>query len=251
LLGSAGDAAPPRKRRPAEDAALIQLSESQLRTIRAAPLFSAVPDDAMLRKLLAAARVVEYPRGRLLFTRSQPAEHFFLIFSGGVKIFLDTVDGEQTVLEVAGRGETFAEAVVFLGLAYPASAEVAEDAQLLEIPAQPFLRALEEDNRLALAMLAALSRRLHQLINRVAEVSNRKTDERLADFILTLVDQPAGAAEVRLPFEKALVAKRLGMTPESLSRALAKLRAYGISTDGTLVRLADIGRLRAAYGADP
>jgi hypothetical protein len=49
---------------------------------------------------------------------------------------------------------------------------------------------------------------------------------------------------VRLPYDKTLVAARLGMKPESLSRALAKLKSFGVVTKGNKVELTDIERLR-------
>lgn len=52
---------------------------------------------------------------------------------------------------------------------------------------------------------------------------------------------------VALPYDKSLIAHRLGMTPESLSRAFARLRGQDIRTDGNRVMVGDVAQLRA-YG---
>lgn len=211
--------------------------------LRRAPLFAAVKDD-VLDDLLKEARIGTYPRGQILFLRGDPAERFYLLVDGWVKIFLDTPNGEQTVIEIMRAGETIAEAAIFLGMAYPASAEVADDARLIEIPAGPFMARLREDGELALTMLAALSKRLHHLIQHIEKVQTFSTPQRLGGFLLDLTRKPTGEAVLRLPYDKSLVAARLGMKPESLSRALAKLRDIGVTTQGNTVHIADIDCLR-------
>jgi len=222
---------------------MVALSPKEMEIVRRAPLFSDVPAE-VLDALLAEARIGEYRRGQILFLRDDPADRFFLMLDGWVKIFLDTPSGEQTVLEIMKTGETVAEAAIFLGMAYPASAEIADDARLLEIPAQHFLDMLRTENGLALTMMAALSKRLHYLIQHIEKVQAHSTPHRLAEFLLGLTDAEAGPAELSLPYDKLLVAARLGMKPESLSRALAKLREVGVTTQGSRVRIADVAGLR-------
>ncbi len=212
--------------------------------VRRSPLFTGLPDK-MLEHLLEHACVVEHSRGKLLFLREQPAELIYLLLDGWVKVFRDTQDGEQTVVAVLKPGETVAEAAIFLGCNYPASAEVVSDARLLEIPAEPFLGLLRENSDFSLKMLGALSQRLRGLILHIEQIQARSTPQRLGDFILSLSEvDDAKSAVVHFPYDKSLVAARLGMKPESLSRALAKLREYGVKTKGTEVVIADVGKLR-------
>ncbi len=48
-----------------------------------------------------------------------------------------------------------------------------------------------------------------------------------------------------MPYEKSLIASRLGMKPESFSRALGKLSVLGVTVDRESVRIDDVGRLAA------
>jgi len=210
--------------------------------IRQATLFAGLPD-AVRERLLTTARVVAYPRGKVLFLRGDPAERIYLVLDGWVKVFRDTKEGEQIVIHIMRPGETVAEAAAFLGHKYPASAEVVENARLVEIPAGPFLAMLREDSELALKMLGALSLRLHQLVRQIEQLQTRSVPQRLGEFLLGLCDATEGSATVQLPYDKVLVAARLGMKPESLSRGLAKLRVFGVVSDGNMVRLGDVARL--------
>ncbi len=220
-----------------------KLTAKDMEVVRRAPLFAGLAD-IMLERLLAMAGVVEHPRGELLFLRGQPANRIYLLLGGWVKIFRDTADGEQTVIAVLKPGETVAEAAIFLGRNYPASAEVVEDARLLDIPAKPFLKLLRQDGDLALHLLGALSLRLRNLVTHIEQLQSRSTTQRLGGFLLGLSEVREGSARIRLPYDKHLVAARLGMKPESLSRALAKLKKYGVAAKGTEVMISDVARLR-------
>ncbi|MFN3077995.1 MAG: helix-turn-helix domain-containing protein, partial [Alphaproteobacteria bacterium] len=83
-------------------------------------------------------------------------------------------------------------------------------------------------------------------VRQVADLKLKTTEQRLADYLLGLIpDRKATAATVRLPYDKKILASQLGMTPESLSRAIAKLRAVGIRSLGGALIVSDVGKLRA------
>jgi len=220
------------------------LSDKELEIIKRTPLLMNLPD-GIQKNLLEQSSVVDYPRNKLLFLRGDPADRIYLLLDGWVKIFRDTQEGEQTVIGVLKPGETVAEAAIFLGRDYPASAEVVTEARLLEIPSDAFLNLIREDGEIGIRMLGTLSQRMRGLILHIEQIQARSTPQRLGEFLLGLCREKEGSVTINLPYDKTLVAARLGMKPESLSRALAKLREYGVTTNGHKVELADIAKLRA------
>ena len=226
-----------------EEKIMATLSASELRTIKRAPLLMNLPD-GVLDQLLEQSHVVDYPQNKLLFLRGDPADHIYLLLDGWLKIFRDTADGEQTVIGILKPGETVAEAAIFLGRDYPASAEVVSQARLLEIPSDAFLNLIREDGEVGIRMLGTLSQRLRSLVLHIEQIQARSTPQRLGEFLLGLCSEKEGSVTIDLPYDKSLVAARLGMKPESLSRALAKLRLYGVTTNGHKIELSDIVKLR-------
>lgn len=222
---------------------MTTFSEKELQIIKRTPLLMNLPD-GILKHLLDKSRVVDYPQNKLLFLRGDPADRIYLLLDGWVKIFRDTPEGEQTVIGVLKPGETVAEAAIFLGKDYPASAEVVSEARLLEIPAEDFLNLIREDGEVGIRMLGTLSHRMRGLILHIEQIQARSTPQRLGEFLLGLCSEKQGSVSIDLPYDKSLVAARLGMKPESLSRALAKLRSYGVTTVGHKVELGDIAKLR-------
>jgi CRP-like cAMP-binding protein len=207
------------------------------------PLFSGLPPDA-LRLLLADAWVQSFPRNVVLFVKDDPASRCYVVFDGWVKLFRTTEGGNETVISVFTRGESFAEAAIFDRASYPVSAAAVEESRLLVIPAEPFMERLSQNGEYALKVLASMSRHLRRLVNQVERLTMKSSTERLAEFLLRLSPVFAGPATIQLPLDKALIAGRLGMQPETFSRSLAKLRRVGVVSRGSEVTISDVMALR-------
>src|SRR5581483_6477545 len=99
------------------------------------------------------------------------------------------------------------------------------------------------------AMIVSLSRHYRMMVRQVKDLKLRTTAQRLGAFLVGLAREQPDPRRLILPYDKQLLAGRLGTTPENLSRAFATLRAHGVRTSGARVRLEDVDRL-AAF-ADP
>jgi len=218
------------------------LDEPDLAIIRRVPLFQRMPEVA-LQNILSAVFAREYEKGQVLFLRDDPADCFFIVIDGWVKVYRDTPDGDEAVIGVFTRGESIAEAAVFLGMDYPASAQVVTQARLAPILGGPFRNQVSEMPEIAMNMLASMSHRQHHLVSEVEQLKTRSASLRVVDFLLKLCAVTSGPAIVSLPYDKTLISRRLGMQPESLSRILAKLRRLGVKTEQNQVVIADVGSL--------
>lgn len=223
----------------------LTLAPDEEASLLAAPLFCEI-DRATLLDVLDQALPVNHADGGLLFSQGDAADRFFLVLRGRVNLFALTETGDQSIIEVIEQGHTFAEGAIFASGRFPLNAEMAPGTRLLEIPAAPFLRRVAERKGLAAKLLASLSRWQRRLMNEVADLKGRTPVQRLGLFLLALASKSrdeAGnwtpGAEVRLPLTKSELASRIGITPESLSRAMARLRNLGVSTRGRDFVLSD------------
>lgn len=146
-----------------------------------------------------------------------------------MKVFRSSPDGHETVVHVFRSGEVFGEAVIFMGGRYPVSAQAATACRLLRISGSRLRDHIRETPQLALSMLASASQHLKVLVAQLEQMKRLTAPQRLADFLLTLCGSEDGPCSIQLPYEKALIANRLGMKPESLSRALARLKPLGVN----------------------
>ncbi len=213
------------------------------------PLFAGLAE-AVVAGLVVGAEVVALPAERPLFHAGELVERFFVVLDGHVEVSVES-DGRRSVIEVVRTGGVLGDAGLFAGGRFLTSARVLTAATFLAVPAAPFVARLEQHFDVQLHMLTTMSLRLRMLVRQIAELKLKNTAQRLGSFLLSLCTAPSGRVELRFPYDKKLVAEELGMKPESLSRALAKLARVGVeSRSDNIVVVADIDRLRAFCGED-
>lgn len=205
------------------------------------PLFAGLGEDD-LRILEAIGRVREYPRGDLLFSEGERATGFYVVLDGKVKIYKLSTEGKERILHVVAAGGTFAEAAIFGDGLYPAYAETLQKARLLFLPRDSFLELLKGNGRIAVNMIAGLSRFLRQFAQQIEELTFKDVPSRLARYLLDLSGGNNGSVE--LPISKSQLASNLGTVSETLSRTLRKLSDEEIiRVNGKSVDILDSERL--------
>lgn len=238
--GRRGDTLPAFARR-------LGLSAADLAVLRRVPLFENLPDPE-LDMLLSDAHLRRAGRGSVLFLQGEPAERLYVVLEGWVRLWRSTARGQDVTIHIFGPGESIGEAVVFLGAEYPVTAEVVADARLLVFQRATFLDRLRRHSELCFRVMASMALRLQRFVRQVEQLAARSTTERLAAFLVRLAATRSGPATVELPHDKVLVAARLGMQPETLSRAFARLRAYGVEVHGHRVVIREVERLIELLG---
>jgi len=210
-------------------------------------LFSAL-DDTQFARVAARAELVALDAGQLLFQRGAPARHFYVVLEGEIKLALQSRAGEEKVVERLCGGQSFAEALMFVDAPrYPLAAVALEPSRVVAVDAGDFLTMLRASPDTCLALLADLSRRLHARIREIEELTLESATHRLVRHLLALA--PAGGASpatVLLEESRQMLASRLAIKPETLSRILRSLADAGaIRIDGRQIELTDPARLRA------
>jgi len=222
----------------------MALSAKDWDVVMRAPLFKAM-GPTISRAMIADRAPRAYARGEPIFQEGDPADGFFCVIEGWAKLYRLREDGEEVVVSIFSAGETFAEVAMFLGGRYPASCEAVSPARMLKIDAAKFRRAVVAQPQLAFDMLAAASMRLRQLVDEIEQLKAQSAPQRIAGFFLKQANSASGSARIALPYEKALIASRLGMKPESFSRALGKLGELGVVVDRESVAISDVAKLVA------
>lgn len=206
-------------------------------------LLSGLPAD-VLEGLLTDTSVQTVDSGEVLFIQGEPAKACYVVLEGWVKVYRLTPGGEEAVVAVFARGQSFAEAPVFTNDDYPVNAEAVTPVRLLRIPSHALLQRIHNNPEIALSMLASTSRHLRQLVRQIEQLKTYSSAQRVARFLTSLCPVEEGACTIGLPYDKALIAGRLGMKPESLSRAFARLRGIGVRIERGAAAISDIERLK-------
>lgn len=217
------------------------------------PLFADL-DEVSLRRIAASCELRQVERRSDVFLQGTLCQEFYIVAHGQIKLYALSPGGQEKIVEIVSDGHSFAEALMFLERPYAVSAQALQPSLVVRIPRHAMLAELARDNRVALRMLAGMSRRLHGLISDVKAYALDSGEQRVIGYLLRGADDAAvsgAAVTVALGTSKASIASRLSITPEYFSRVLHRLEALGlVEIDGRNVRIADLQRLRD-HGRSP
>lgn len=190
-------------------------------------------------------------KGEVLFQRGDPVHGFYFVVSGQIKLAVSSPQGNEKVVEIISPMHTFGEAVMFLNRPYPVFAEALAATQLLHIGQGVVSELIDQDPTFARKLLAGMAIRLHGMIQDVETYSLRSSMQRVIGYLLQQVDDTAGteSCDIQLPTSKQVIASRLNLTPETLSRIFHDLSNAGlISVHGKHITLHDPTRLARHQG---
>ncbi len=213
------------------------------RTVAHSPFLSLLPAED-LQRLLGYGKVLRYDTDAVLFAAGDEAERLHIVLSGSVGLSAGEADG-GSVLDTLSPGDVAGEEAVFERGAHGFTARALLPSRTLAVAAEPLFAHMDDRFELVLALLAGASARLRGMIHEITELKLRCTTRRLANFLVGLAGvRQEGPVRLALPCGKNQLAERLGMQPESLSRAFAKLRPYGVACRSDDVVVTELGVLR-------
>lgn len=201
--------------------------------------------------LLSKARVCHFDRGTTIFIQGERAANLKIVVQGRVKLYRVAASGCEAVVDLCGEGSSFEEVTALRGERYRLSAEAVSDVTLVLVDLKAIGSCPKAREELSSAVLACAADSLDALLAHVQDLKVQNGAQRLADFLAGLCATQEGACSVDLPYEKNLIAGRLGMKPESLSRAFRRLGDKGVAIDRNHITIGDVAALRAYSAEDP
>lgn len=172
-----------------------------------------------------------------LFREGEKADGFYVLQSGAIKVYRLTPDGREQIICLFRGPDTFSEVALGTAECYPANANALETSQVILVKTAHMRELIQRRPELSLRMLASMSLHLKHLVQTVQDLKGRQVEHRLAAWIL---ENAADQDGFEMPFSKKVLAGHLGVTSETLSRALARFRKLGlIDATGTSIRVQD------------
>ena len=211
-------------------------------------------EPAQLDTLLQHTRSAVLEEGQVLFEQQRPANEIFMLQAGQVKLMRISSEGQEKVIDLISPGNTFAEAIMFSRISvYPVTAAALCASKLLCFDANTYADILHQSTDACFSIMAHLSRRQHWLIGEIDRLTLHNATFRIIAYLLDQIPSThLGTSEVNLNTPKHVIASRLSMTPETLSRTLSKLSRDGlINISEQSIILKDVGQLRGYVQGSP
>lgn len=191
---------------------------------------------ATVRRLLAKEHV---------FCEGDNRDHVFRVEEGVIAVYKTLPDGRRQIIDFAYPGD-----LIGLGVLgeHVLSAQATVPSKVRCLSAAALERIAETDAGLALKLYKSVCQELAATRSLLVTVGQRSAIERVAAFLVALHRRTAsdGSTAVKLAMRRSDIADLLGLTIETVSRTLTKLRAMSvidIEQGGTRVNLCDLPRL--------
>ncbi len=191
------------------------------------------------------------PAGAVLFEQGERPNFQYVVVSGSAHLFGHSSEGREVLIEVVDPPELVIPAAVMMSAPFLMQARVPEPSRFLLIQAEAFRASVMQEPALAQAVIGSLSGQFRRLVRQIKNLKLRSSVQRVGCYLLALSRRQGTPDRVILPYEKNLIASKLGITRESFSRALSVLQGEGIAVHGETIAILDPVRLAAASRPDP
>lgn len=209
---------------------------------RRLPIFNGVSQENV-DAILKASYLQRFPAHVELLREGDPADFLHVVVDGQIEVY-SAHAGHETTVSVLGYGQSFIVAAVVLDRIYLKSARAMTPCRILLVPAETVRHYFAQDPGFARALATELALAYRGVVKELKNLKLRSSLERLANWIL-FHDMAAGeTGRFTIPYDKRVLASRLGMAPAVLSRSFAALASCGVKVSGPEIVLRDRPALR-------
>lgn len=198
------------------------------------PLFAELAT-AELASIAAASRRKRYPKASIVFHEGDRGDYLCVILSGRVKVSLLGSHGRETIIRTLGRLDFLGEMALIDEAPRSATVTAIEPVEVLEIVREPFLALMRQEPGLALKVMTQLARALRRTDEQIRTLSMFDVHGRVLRSLLLMAADRGQASPSRMVLRPrpsvAEIARMVGCTRETVSRAMTTLRATGYISD--------------------
>jgi len=215
--------------------------------LRRIPLFSHLsePEATSIGKLI---RQKTYPKGSVIVFEDDPGDALYMVNSGQVKVVLIGEEGREVILSVLGEGDFFGEMALIDDQPRSAHVIAMEDSNLMVLYREDFHRCLEQNPRVALGLLRALSRRLRRADDKIGGLVLLEVPGRIARLLLQLADDGDGRTISRR-ITHHIIGQMVGSSRETVSRTVTGFAEQGlVAVTRKTIEITDRAGLEALAG---
>ena len=207
------------------------------------PIFSSLrPED--LAPLAGKLRRRRYQRGEVIFHQEDPADRMHIIVEGRIRISITSDDGREKDLAVLQSGDCFGEMALLDGSNRSATATAVGPAQTLVLYREDFMEFLKEHPEVVAQTTSLLTSRLRSVNQMLGDLAFLDVPTRMAKQLLelaeTYADKTGQDGPIEVPMGQEELARLVGASRETISRALNSYRRLGIlSTSHRRITITD------------
>ncbi|MBW7967405.1 helix-turn-helix domain-containing protein [Bradyrhizobium sp. BR 10261] len=166
-----------------------------------------------------------YKKGAEVYGEKEPAEYVYQVKSGAVRSYKLLSDGRRQIGAFHLTGDIFG---LENGSEHRFTAEAIVDTTVRLVKRQSLELVAENDAMVARNLLSMTTNNLQHAEDHMLLLGRKTSLERVAAFLLEMDGRLTAASVMALPMSRRDIADYLGLTLETVSRALSRLHELGI-----------------------
>ncbi len=207
-------------------------------------LFRAL-DERQLDELATAAQPIRATTNTSVVNQGDAPKGVYVVVYGQVKIGFDRKDGSEKTLAILGQNKCFGLGEMLLDRAHLAFVKTTADSMIVHTAREKVMEIAQDNFDFAQELMVCVGRQLYTLTRDIESYSLQTARQRLAGYLLRQAQYQQGDC-IELVASKTLVASRLSLTPETLSRLLHDFSSDGLMVvKGRRIKILDYERLGA------
>jgi CRP-like cAMP-binding protein len=224
--------------------------EQFLTRLAAIPMFSELNAES-LETLSRMVQFRRFPKGAFIIGQNEIGHAMYLLVAGRVKISLANPEGKELVLNYIEAPGHFGEMSLVDGQPRSSDVIAVSEVELFILDGKDLSAAIQLQPKLALSLIATLSRRLRHTITRLEDMAFHDATHRVMRVVLNVAT--AGYEARGVPVIQGMthydIATLAGTSRETASRVVSQLGRDGIvTTKGRRIQV-DLEKLTEKIGA--
>lgn len=184
-------------------------------------------------------------KDEVIYFEGDQANKIYIVLSGYIKLCTRTVSGKEFIIKVNSADSLMGEEALLENSSYTYTAESASSSQVLELDAKLFRKKIMSDLLVSMTVLEEIINNQRAIEDQFECLSLMNASQRVAKYFLNFSTiNTKNEITLNLKFEKSLIAKFLGMKPETFSRSLKKLQHLKVFVHGGEVVIKDVDLLQ-------
>lgn len=202
-------------------------------------------NNEQLEEIGADTQTIRAPAHTNVVHQGDAGKGVFVVVYGQVKIYFVRKDGTEKTLAILDQNKCFGLSEMLLDRAHLAFVKTTTDSMLLHTSREKVMEVAQCNFGFAQEMMICVGRQLYTLTRDIESYSLQTAKQRLVAYLLRQTQYQATQSVVLIA-SKALIASRLNLTPETLSRLLHELSSSGlISVSGRTIEILDFEKMAA------
>lgn len=230
---------------------IIASKEQVMSRLGGIPMFSDLSPDN-LETLATMVQYRRYQKGSFIVGQNEHGSAMFLLVAGRVKVSVASPEGKELVLNYLEAPAHFGEMALVDGGPRSSDIIAVTDVEAFALDAKDLTAAIQVQPRLALSLIATLSRRLRQTINRLEDMAFHDATHRVMRVVLNVAT--AGLESRGVPVIQGMthydIATLAGTSRETASRVISQLVRDSIITTKGRSLTVDLIKLTERLGRD-